>query len=120
FAVFVFFVALYGVTRFGPTPFYEPTTQAVAFLHGHSSVNAPGYMEQVSIECNKNLPIAAQQLPECDFTRLHGRTFLVHPPLAALLMMPFAAARGGTDAGADEYQPTVGVLIGALEVALAW
>ncbi|GEM_PF-1667057 len=120
FAVFVFFLALYGVTRFGPTPFYEPSVQAVAFLHGHSWVDAPGYMEQVGPICNSRLPIAKEALPECDFTRFDGHTFLVHPPLAAIMMMPFVAAHGRVVDGADRYQPSVSVLMGAVEVALAW
>jgi hypothetical protein len=119
FAVFVLFLAFYGVTRAGPTPFYEPSVQAVAFLHGHSWVDAPGHVEQVSAACNISLP-AARALPECDFTRFQGRTFLVHPPLAAIVMMPFVAAHGSVIDGADEYQPTVAALLGAIEVALAW
>ena len=119
FAVFVLFLALYGVTRFGPTPFYEPAVQAAAFLHGHSWVDAPGYMEQVGPICNINLPVA-RTLPDCDLSRFHGHTFLVHPPLAAIVMMPFVAAHGRVADGADQYQPTVSVLLGALAVALAW
>jgi hypothetical protein len=118
-AVFVFFLTLYGVTRQGPTPFNEPSVQAAAFLHGHSWVDAPGHMEQVGPICNINLP-SAKRLPECDFTRYGNRTFLVHPPLAAIVMMPFVAAHGGDAAGAEQYQPTVSALLGALEVALAW
>jgi hypothetical protein len=119
FAVFVFFLALYGVTRFGPTPFYEPSLQAVAFLHGHAWVDAPGYMEQVGPICNTNLPIA-RALPECDFARFHNHTFLVHPPLAAMIMMPVLAAHGRVVEGADRYQPSVAVVLGAIELALAW
>jgi hypothetical protein len=119
FAVFVFFLAFYGITRFGPTPFYEPSLQAAAFLHGHSWVDAPGYMEQVGPICLTNQPIA-KTLPDCDFTRFHNRTFLVHPPLAALVMMPFVAAHGAVVDGADQYQPSVAVLLGAIEVALVW
>ena len=120
FAVFVLFLALYGVTRFGPTPFYEPSLQAAAFLHGHAWVDAPGYMEQVGPICNTNLPIARRLLPDCDLTRFGGRTFLVHPPLAAIIMMPVVAAHGGVVAGADRYQPSVSVVLGAIEMALAW
>jgi hypothetical protein len=119
FAVFLFFLAFYGVSRFGPTPFYEPSVQATAFLHGHSWVDAPGYMEQVGPVCNANLPVA-KRLPECSFTRFHDHTFLVHPPLAAIVMMPFVAAHGAVVDGADRYQPSVCVLLGAIEVALAW
>jgi hypothetical protein len=120
FAVFVFFLALYGVTRFGPTPFYEPSVQAEAFLHGHSWVDAPGYMEQVGPVCNANLPIAKKLLPECDLARFQGHTFLVHPPLAAIILMPVVALHGRVVAGADEYQPSVCAVLGAIEVALAW
>jgi hypothetical protein len=120
FAVFVFFLALYGITRFGPTPFYEPAVQAAAFLHGHAWVDAPGYMEQVGPICNTNLPIAKATLPDCDLSRFNGHTFLVHPPLAAFVMMPFVAAHGRVPDGADQYQPTVSVVLGALELALVW
>ena len=119
FAVFVLFLAFYSVTRAGPTPFYEPSVQAVAFLHGHSWVDPPGYMEQVGPQCNANLP-AARRLPECDFTRFGGHTFLVHPPLAAIVMMPVVAAHGRVVDGADVYQPSVSAVLGAIEVALAW
>ena len=123
FAVFVLFLAINGITRCGPTPFYEPTAQAAAFVHGHAWVDAPGYMEQVGPICNTNLPIAHSPQgfgKECDLTRFGGHTFLVHPPLAAILMMPIVAVHGGTVAGADEYQPSVSAFLGALEVALAW
>ena len=63
FAVLVFFLAFYLVTRAGPTPFYEPSVQAAAFLHGHSWVDAPGYMEQVGPICNANLPVA-KKMPD--------------------------------------------------------
>ena len=119
FAVFVFFLGLVSGYARRPTPLSRPSLQAAAFVHGHSWVDAPGYMEQVGPICNTNLPIA-KTLPECDFTRYHGRTFLVHPPLAALVMVPFVAAHGGTEAGSDEYQPTVCALLGAIEVALVW
>jgi len=119
FAVLVFFLAFYLVTRAGPTPFYEPSVQAVAFVHGHSWVDAPGYMEQVGPLCNANLPIA-KGLPGCDLTRFGGHTFLVHPPLAAIVMMPIVALHGGVVDGADVYQPSVCAVLGAIEVALAW
>ncbi len=119
FAVLVFFLAFYLVTRAGPTPFYEPSVQAVAFLHGHSWVDPPGYMEQVGPQCNANLP-TAKGLPGCNLTRFGGHTFLVHPPLAAIVMMPIVALHGRVVDGADVYQPSVCAVLGAIEVALAW
>jgi hypothetical protein len=98
FAVFVFFLAFYGITRGGPTPFFEPSAQAEAFLHGHSWVTAPDYMEQV---------------------RYHGYRFLVHPPLSGIVMMPVVAAFRGVD-GSDQYQVSACAVMGAIEVALAW
>jgi hypothetical protein len=98
FAVFIFFLGFYGITRGGPTPFYEPSAQAEAFVHGHSWVTVPDYMEQV---------------------RYHDHRFLVHPPLAGIVMMPIVAVMGGVD-GADRYQPSVCAVMGAIEVALAW
>jgi hypothetical protein len=120
FAVFVFVLALYGVTRFGATPFYEPSLQAEAFLHGHAWVDAPEYMEQVGPVCNTKLPIAKRLYPDCDLALFGGHTFLVHPPLAAIILMPIVAAHGGVAAGADRYQPSVAVVLGAIEMALAW
>ncbi|HLI64596.1 MAG TPA: hypothetical protein VKV05_14470, partial [Terriglobales bacterium] len=119
-AVLSFFLSFYLVTRAGPTPFYEPSLQAVAFVHGRAWVNAPSYMEQVNLaRCNRLLPQLASQ-PECAAGRFGGHTFLVHPPLAAILLMPIVALHGGVIDGADQYQPTVSAIVGAVEVALAW
>jgi hypothetical protein len=119
FALLVFFLEFYAMTLGGPTPFYEPSAQAVAFLHGHSWVDVPGYMEQVGPICNTNLPVA-KKLHECNFTRFANRTFLVHPPLAAIVLMPLYAVHGRAVDGADRYQPEVCAVLGAIAVALAW
>ncbi len=117
--ILLLFLEFYTMTLGGATPFYEPAAQAAAFLHGHSWVDVPGYMEQVGPICNVNLPIA-RRLPECSFTRYGNHTFLVHPPLAAIVMMPVVALHGGVVDGADRYQPEVCAVLGAIAVALAW
>ena len=94
-SVFVLFLALYSVTRStGPTPYNEHVRLAYALLHGHVWVDAPPWIESVA---------------------WHGRRYLVHPPLAAVVLMPLVALTGmATD------QVAVSVVIGALDVALAW
>lgn len=94
-AVFVLFWAFYSATRQrGPTPYYAHVLLAYSLLHGHAWVNAPGYMEQV---------------------HWHGHAYLLHPPLSAIVLMPFVAIWGlATD------QISVCLTIGAIEVAIAW
>ena len=73
FAVGVLFLAFYGATISPPTPYIEPVQQAYAFLHGRAWVDAPSYMEHVV---------------------WHGRSYLLHPPLAALITLPAVAIWG--------------------------
>ena len=70
FAVGVLFLAFYAATISPPTPYTEPVQQAYAFLHGRTWVDAPDYMEHIV---------------------WHGRSYLLHPPLAALITLPAVA-----------------------------
>src|SRR5579875_485602 len=94
-ALFTTFWAFYGATRpLTATPFNEQVRLADAILHGHLWINAPAWMEAV---------------------RYGGHSYVIHPPLAALLLLPVVAIYGlATD------QVTCSVFVGALDVALAW
>lgn len=98
-AVFTAFWALYSVTgssqSLDATGFNEPVRQAYAFIHGRAWVEpVPGFMEHLTF---------------------HGRTLLVHPPLAAFLLAPLVALWG-----LAVNQTAVSVVVGAVEIALAW
>jgi hypothetical protein len=95
-AVFCAFLAFYSVTTsLEATGFNEPVRQSYAYLHGHAWVeNVPSYMEHLN---------------------WNGRTYLVHPPLSAILLMPAVFFWG-----LSTNQTIACVIIGALEVALAW
>jgi hypothetical protein len=93
--VFAMFLALYAVSSFPETPYNEQLRQAVAFLQGHTWIDAPrSFLE------------AAQVGPY---------RYALHPPLPALMMMPLAAIWG-----MDVNQTMWSLFIGALDAALAW
>lgn len=95
FAVFVLFLAFYSITAGSDTnPFNAHVRQAVAFVHGHTYIDAPNYIEH------------AQMGPY---------SYQLHPPLPAILLMPFAAIWG-----LDTNQSYFSIVIGAIDVALAW
>ena len=94
FAVGVLFLAFYGATISPPTPYIEPVQQAYAFLHGRAWVDAPSYMEHVV---------------------WHGRSYLLHPPLAALITLPAVAVWG-----LATNQTAISVIVGAVSLGLAW
>jgi hypothetical protein len=94
-SVFAAFLALYAVSSFGSTFYNEQVRQAVAFLHGHTYIDAPAAFLE-----------AAQIGPY---------RYALHPPMAAILMMPFAAVWG-----MDVNQTMWSILIGAIDAALAW
>ena len=73
FAVGILFLAFYAATISPPTPYTEPVRQAYAFLHWRTWVDAPSYMEHVT---------------------WHGKSYLLHPPLAALITLPAVAVWG--------------------------
>lgn len=91
--VFVAFLGLYWITRGPETWFNEQTRQAVAFLHGHADINGGGFIE---------------------VARVDNRMYALHPPLAAVLMMPLAAIWGE-----QAPQGKLAIFLGALDVALA-
>jgi len=93
--VFAAFLALYAVSSFPSTPYDEQVRQAVAFLQGHTYIDAP-----------KSFLEAAQIGPY---------RYALHPPLPAILMLPFAAVWG-----MDTNQTMWSLFIGAIDAALAW
>ena len=94
-SVFAAFLALYAVSSFPDTYYNEQVRQAVALLQGHTYIDAPpGFLE------------AAQIGPY---------RYALHPPLAALLMMPMAAIWG-----MNVNQTMWSLFIGAVDAALAW
>ena len=57
FAVFVVFLAFYSITAGSDTnPFNAHVRQAVAFVHGHTLIDAPNYIEHAQIGA---LPLTA-------------------------------------------------------------
>jgi hypothetical protein len=94
FAVAVMFLAFYGATISPPTPYNEHVRLAWALLHGHTWVDAPAYMEHVVVG---------------------GHSYILHPPLSGILMLPVVAIWGMT-----ANQTSVAVVLGALSIALAW
>jgi hypothetical protein len=94
FAVAVMFLAFYGATISPATPYNEPVRQAYAFLHLHTWVDAPGYMEHVI---------------------WHGKSYLLHPPLAPLITLPAVAIWG-----LATNQTTISVILGAVSLGLVW
>jgi hypothetical protein len=94
-AVFAAFLALYGATMFEPSPYNEQVRQAFAFVHGHTYIDAP----QSFIE----------------HAQIGPYSYAIHPPLPAIVLMPFTAIWG-----MDTNQTEFSVVIGAIDVALAW
>ena len=94
FGVGVTFLAFYAVTISPPTPYNEHARLAVALLHGHTWVDAPNYMEHV---------VAG------------GRSYIVHPLLSGILMLPAAAIWGQA-----ANQTAMAAVLGAISTALWW
>jgi len=94
FAVGILFAAFYAATMSPQTPYTEPVQQAYAFLHGRTWVNAPSYMEHIV---------------------WHGKSYLLHPPLAALLTLPAVAIWG-----LATNQTAISVVVGAVSLGLVW
>ena len=94
-AVFVAFLAFYAITAGSDSsPFNAHVRQAFALIHGHSYIDAPNYIEHAQIG---------------------AYSYQLHPILPALLLMPFAAIWG-----MDSNQAIFSIIVGALDVALAW
>jgi hypothetical protein len=93
--VFVAFLALYSTTMSNPTPFNAHVIQAVAFLHGHAWID----------------------LPYCciEHATYSGKYYQLHPPMPAILLIPFAAIWGN-----DLNQTSTCVTLAAFSVGLAW
>jgi hypothetical protein len=95
-AVFSAFLAFYAVTGFAETDFNEQARQAVAFLHGHTYIEAP---EHSYIEYYQDGPYK----------------YALHPALSAILLIPLASIWGPATP-----QTAFSIFVGALGVALAW
>jgi hypothetical protein len=94
FAVGILFLAFFAATISPPTPYNEHARLAWALLHGHAWIDAPSYMEHV---------VAG------------GRSYILHPPLSAILMLPAVAIWGPAAS-----QTAVSVVLGAISLALWW
>lgn len=95
FAVFIAFLAFYSVTGWiDRSPYNAHVLQAIAFLHGHTDIGLSPGIEQVVFR---------------------GRYFQLHPPLPAILLMPFAAIWG-----TETNQTAVSLVGGSIDAALAW
>jgi hypothetical protein len=95
FAIFVACLAFYTATwSADSTPFNAHIRQAFAFVHGHLDIDAPNYIEHA---------------------QFHGKSYQLHPPLPAVMFIPFVAVWG-----MDTNQNVLSIILGALDVALAW
>ena len=95
FAVFVVFLAFYAITAGSDSsPFNAHVRQAFALIHGHTYIDAPNFIEHAQV----------------------GRySYQLHPILPALLLVPFTVIWG-----MDTNQTIFSIILGALDVALAW
>ena len=95
FAVFVAFLSFYAMNAGSDvSPYNAHVRQAFAFIHGHTYIDAPNYIEHAQV----------------------GQySYQLHPLLPAFLLMPFVAIWG-----ADTNQTIFSIVCGALDVALAW
>ena len=95
FAVLTAFLAFYAVTgSIDRSPYNAHIRQAIAFLHGRTDIEYSPGIEQVVFA---------------------GRYFQLHPPLPAILLMPFVAIWG-----IDTNQTAFALVAGAIDAALAW
>jgi hypothetical protein len=93
--IFTLFLAFYSVTSsLEPSPYNAHVRQAVAFVHGHTYIEAPNFIEHAQVG------VFSYQL---------------HPPLPAILLIPAAAIWG-----MRVNQTAFSIFFGALDVALAW
>jgi hypothetical protein len=94
-AIFTVFLTLYAITSPLDTPYNEQVRQAVAFLHGHTYIDAPStFLEHAQVG---------------------PYSYALHPPLPAILLMPLVAIWG-----METNQAAFCVVVGAADVALAW
>jgi hypothetical protein len=92
--VFVLVLIIYSASYFDKSPFTAHVYQAVAFLHGHAWVDSPDYIERAVVD---------------------GRRYQLHPPLPAIMLMPFVAVFG-----LNTNQNWFAIVVGALDAALMW
>jgi hypothetical protein len=93
-AAVVMALAFYGATISPPTPYNEHVRLAWAVLHGRLWIDAPAYMEHVVVG---------------------GHSYILHPPLSAILMLPAVAIWGEATS-----QTAMAVILGAISIALTW
>jgi hypothetical protein len=94
-AVLIGSFCFYAATMFQPSPFNEQLRQAVAFIHGHTYIDAPqSFLEHAQVG---------------------AYSYALHPPLPAILLIPFAAIWG-----MDANQGTLSVELGAIAIMAAW
>jgi len=93
--IFTLFLAFYAVTcTLDPSPYNAHVRQAFAFVHGHTFIEAPDYIEHAQVG---------------------AFSYQLHPPLPAILLIPAAAIWG-----MRVNQTAFSLFFGALDVALAW
>jgi hypothetical protein len=93
--VFLAVLSLYFVTRFPETPYNEPVLQADALLHGHAAIDgAAAHIEKLHYQ---------------------GHLYALHPPGAALMLMPFVAIWG-----TQTPQTKIAIVLGAANIALCY
>jgi hypothetical protein len=94
-AVFIFFLALYAATwSQETTPYDAHVRQAFAFLHGRTWIHAPSYIEHA---------------------HFRGHDYQLHPPLPAILLIPFVAIWG-----LNTNQTVFAIVAAALDLALVF
>jgi hypothetical protein len=94
-AVFIFFLAFYAATwSQDPSPYDAHVRQAYAFLHGHTWIVAPNYIEHA---------------------HFHGHDYQLHPPLPAFLLIPVVAIWG-----MKTNQTVFAIVAAAFDLALVW
>lgn len=94
FLVFGVTLLVYALTYWDRSPYDAHVRQAVAFLHGHAYIDAPHFIEHAQIG---------------------AYSYQLHPPLPAILLMPFAAFWG-----MSTNQNWFALVVGALDVTLAY
>ena len=95
FAWFVAFLVFYSVTAGSDlSPYNAHIRQAFAFLHGHIYIDAPNYIEHAQVG---------------------NFSYQLHPLLPSFVLMPVVAIWG-----MDTNQNYFSIVVGALDVALAW
>jgi hypothetical protein len=94
FLVFAAALLAYALTYAGPTPHVEHVIQAWALLHGHTHIDTIPVHEQVVVG---------------------GHAYILHPPLSAIILIPYVALRG-----LAANQTMASVLLGSVAVALVY